>query len=185
MDEPQLTQSKSVFVSVLAWISIIINSMVLLTAIVMGSFFYMFFSTIDQEQSLDRLPNSEPIFAIPEFILGFPEVLLGIILLFAVVPLASSIGLLLRKNWARLLFILILGLNILYTFIGLALQLFMLGDMPFFPEYPPGMIHEAQQMFDTLSIVTTVFSLFFAGLYGWIIWKLATPPIIDEFKTLY
>lgn len=184
MDEPQLTPSNSVFVNVVAWISIVINSMALLAAVVLGSFFYMFFSTIDQEQSLDRLPNSEPIFAIPEFILGFSEVLLGIILLFAVVPLASSIGLLLRKNWARLLFIVMLGINILYTIIGIAVQLFMHGEFPFFPENAPGMGHEIERMFDTISFVSTAFSIFIAGLYGWIIWKLSTPPIIYEFKTL-
>ncbi len=185
MDEPQHNSTKSVFVDVVAWISIVMNSMILLAAIGLGSFFYMVFSSFDQGPSLTDVPDSEPVFSIPEFIFGYTDLIVVFILLIAAIPLVSSIGLLLRKNWARLLFIVILGLNMLAGIFSLIAQFFVYGYVPLFPGNTTGADFQLDLMLNTITLFSTVFSLLITGFYGWIIWKLATPPIIDEFRTPY
>ncbi|MEJ2496758.1 MAG: hypothetical protein P8Y43_04660, partial [Sulfurovaceae bacterium] len=43
---------------------------------------------------------------------------------------------------------------------------------------------QKETMMGVMSIVSVIFGLAFTALYGWIIWKLRSPKIINEFKSV-
>lgn len=102
-------------------------------------------------------------------------------LIVSVLMLASSIGLLKRKNWARLLFVGLMILGIVWHLGGLVLQLtifsFMqenFADVPGAPNMKPFIIG--------IAIVSVVFAATFSGLFGWIAKRLLSSAVAAEFK---
>jgi len=92
---------------------------------------------------------------------------------------ASSIALLKRKNWARVAFIGILTLGILWQLGGLTMQFFMFSD---FPKSPQGKdFEEFERMSHFIRWFSFAMAAFVSGLFIWIIKKLVTQPIIEEF----
>lgn len=104
-------------------------------------------------------------------------------LLVSATTFVAAIGLLRRWNWARLLFIAILGLGVIWNIGGIALQQFMMSSMPM--PMPPNAPKDFADGFDVMRKIIVVFSAFmgigFAVLYGWLIRKLLSPAIRAEF----
>jgi hypothetical protein len=92
-----------------------------------------------------------------------------------VVTLTSAIGLLKRRNWARLIFITIMSLGIVVNILGLLTQFFMFAFMP----------QTGDGQFDTMITMMKGFSVLMSigisALFGGIIWKLFSEPIKAEF----
>ncbi|AKC86921.1 hypothetical protein [Pseudoxanthomonas suwonensis] len=110
------------------------------------------------------------------------------VLLLSALFLAVAWGLLKRREWARLGFIALLVAGALANFAGLALVgPFFDGLVGMFPaEYldtPDGRQFTAQMQFNrnTTFATSLLGALFFAGLHGWIVWKLCTAPVRAEF----
>jgi len=102
--------------------------------------------------------------------------------------LVSSWGLLRRRDWARWTFIAFLLATALLNFASLALvgQFFdgMVGMFPQeFLDSREGREFMAQMQANRIvSLVTaTATALAFAGLHGWLAWKLCTPQVRAEF----
>ena len=104
--------------------------------------------------------------------------------------LAASIGLLHRRNWGRLVFIGLLGLGIVYNLAGLVLQQSLLSSMT--AQFPldsafsaDSTLRSTAQQFDEMMagfrVVMYVVTIGFAALFGWIIAKLVSRPIREEF----
>jgi peptidoglycan/LPS O-acetylase OafA/YrhL len=114
------------------------------------------------------------------FMAGNFKLIFAALLACFVVTLVSSIGLLKRRNWARLTFIGIMALGIVWNIGGLLLQFTMFSSFPSFPQAP----HEAdafQSMFVTMMVFTAVVAVAFSVLFGWIIKRLISQPIAAEF----
>ena len=111
-------------------------------------------------------------------------------LLVAGLFLAAAWGLLRRREWARMAFILLLVGGALANFAALALiGPFFDGLQDMFPAEmlasPEGQRFAAQMRFNrTVTLVTSLAgALVFAALHGWIVWKLCTPAVRDQFRS--
>jgi len=100
--------------------------------------------------------------------------------------LLSSIGLLRRSNWARLVFIGLLALGVLYNIVVLFVQQAMVSSFnaPFAADTALGAAgHQVQEMMQGMRVAMIVFELAFAAIFVWIIVKLVSPSIRAEFTS--
>jgi hypothetical protein len=120
----------------------------------------------------------------PLFRLMFENIRLVFLGFFVVtsVTLIASIGLLRRKNWARLLFIGLMAFGIVWSLGGIVLQQFL------FPEAPHGLLMDDPGFALTftpvlliMKIASAVIAIGMSLLFGWIIRKLSSPVIRAEF----
>ena len=92
-----------------------------------------------------------------------------------IVMLISSIGLLRRKNWARMSIVVLLALWVLWNVAALAMiYLFGMED----GQLAAGQVHNTHLF---IQLFMLVFLVAISGLLIWIIRKLLSPRIIEEF----
>ncbi|MGL6289949.1 MAG: hypothetical protein ACRC2H_04605, partial [Silanimonas sp.] len=98
-----------------------------------------------------------------------------------VLTLVASIGLLKRREWARKLFIAMMVVSILWQLGSLALQIVLQSQMmqmftiePNAPDMGP--------FFIGFMVFAGAIALAFSALFGWIIKRLVSPPIVAEFQ---
>lgn len=123
-------ENRSTFVTVIAWIGIVIAGFStfmtglqnIIINLMMDERFDEAFKTSEPE-TIDSMPS----FA--KFMFSNFELIFFLIFLLSLVALIASIGLLKRKNWARLTIIGVLGLGIAWNLGGLIFQQSFMGDM--------------------------------------------------------
>lgn len=88
-------------------------------------------------------------------------------------------GLLKRKNWARIVFIIIMELGIAWNIFGVVFQVLLTSSMPEMPAGPDA------ERFESMMTITQVFVVAMAVglciLFGWTIKKLISQDIRSEF----
>lgn len=164
-------EQRSTFVTVVGWIFIIFSSLFLLEALM--------FMAMPVEKLAALM---QPAQALKPGDTLYLSVMHGFFLVFGAVSawvLLSSIGLVLRKNWARISFIVILVINLIFCGIYLLLGAFTIAFMPStgLPGQPPELAGFAHGMM----IFMVVCSVIFGALYGFILYKLNTKSIRQEF----
>jgi hypothetical protein len=108
--------ARSLFVTITAWVFIVLSALTALSAL------------IQQATVASLLPAQAiamPVQALPlltGLLLGYLPWVVGFALLMSLATLASAVGLLLRLDWARRVFILLLALAIVFNLLGLWLQ---------------------------------------------------------------
>lgn len=163
-------ESRSTFVTVLAWIFIVgagFASFVSLMQVIMVS-------TMFSGDEFQTMPADAP--SIVKFMSQYFHIFVYGFFILAVFTLISSIALLKRQNWARIAFIGILSVGILWQLGGLIMQFFMFSD---FPKHPQG--EDFERMSQLIRWFSFAIAILFSGLFIWIIKKLATQPTIGEF----
>lgn len=180
---------RSTFVTVVAWIFIILSGFAtfisLLQNLMVGYMPRDMFDSAMQDSTFARVmpPAARFMFSHLQLLVLCTFILTGLML-------AASIGLLHRRNWARLVFIGLLGLGIVYNLAGLVLQQSMLSSMtsqvPFAAaSNADSTFRSTAQQFDQMlagfRVVMYVVTIGFAVLFGWIIAKLLSRPIREEF----
>lgn len=166
-------ESRSTFVTVLAWVFIVgagFTSVVSLMQVVMVSIMF----SGDEFQSI---PEDAPGFA--RFMQEYFHLFIYSFFALAVFTFTSSIALLKRKNWARLAFIGILLLGVVWQVFGIVIQFFMFSEPP--ADQSMEGFDDFQRMTNIFRWFTLAFGIFLSGLFIWIIRKLLTEPIISEF----
>jgi hypothetical protein len=180
---------RSTFVTVLAWIFIGITGFASLIALMQNLMVQLIFVPLMQQQHVHMSQNLPPGMPVQ---MGwmFDHIfwIFRIFLMLSLAVLIASIGLLLRKEWARKLFIGLLAFGIFYQIAGLFFQWwYMSAVFDHFPLPPNPKPDEAQvmQVMQGFMIVIRVFSALMAVgigiLFGWIIKKLVSAPIRQEF----
>ncbi len=165
--------SRSTFVTVLAWIFIVGAGFISLVSGLQA----VMVTTMFSGEEFSALPDDAPAMAtfMSQFLVWF---VYGFFAL-AVFTLVSSIALLKRRNWARIAFIFILSVGVLWQLGGLIMQFVMFSDLQSFPE------EEGFEEFDRMTSLILWFSaaiaLVISGLFVWLIRRLSTQPIIGEF----
>ena len=166
-------ESRSAFVSVLAWIFIIgagFASFVSIMQVIMVS-------TMFSGDEFQSIPDDAP--AMEKFMSQYFHLFVYGFCALTIFTFISAIALLKRKNWARLAFIAILAFGVLWQVGGLFMQFAMFSDFPSSPE------SQGFEDFERMSTIIRWFSLVMAlaisGLFVWVIKKLTTQPIIGEF----
>ena len=181
-----LPAQRSTFVTVLAWIFIVLSGFSTLIALMQNAMLWFVFEGApgvgDAMSKANQAPGIPPFFGY--FFRYFPVIFAAFLLLSAT-TLASSIGLLLRQEWARRLFIALMAFGIAWNFAGLAFQALFLMNMPPMPPLPPAQQHFASG-FHWIMGLMLVFNLLiaigFSVLFYWIIRRLRTPEIRREFQ---
>jgi hypothetical protein len=173
---------RSNFVTVLAWIFIVLSGFAVFVSILQNVMITYLFpmeriqEVMQEQQAQQHIPGAFR-FLFNNFAWFFRA-----FLVISLAVLAASIGLLRRKNWARIAFIMLMALGILWNLGGVALQSILLSSFPPFPhEASAEMAENFSRMLIVMKIATAFMVVAFSALFGWIIWKLVSPQIRAEF----
>ena len=167
-----MQNQKSTFVTVLAWIFIVLSGY----GLVIGVFQNILVNTAFPIEMFEQnLPKDNSIKGFPFFFFEHFRLFILAISFIQLFQFITSIALLKRKEWARVTFIAFLSIGILFMVGGtIFYQIFLnnfneLGD-PMFTNFALG--------FRVFSVVLT---LLFCALFTWIIARLSSSTIKDEF----
>jgi len=170
---------------VLAWIFIVLAGFTTFISLLQNIMINTVFPLAQMRAASAAAPPGMPPFFY--FIFDNMRLFFLAMLVVSAVTCASAIGLLLRQNWARLVFIAILALGIAWNLGGLVLQQIMIDSMMKFPmttgkSVPPDFEAGMHGMMIAIRVFSAVFALGFSVLYGWLIKRLISPSIVAEFR---
>jgi hypothetical protein len=179
MNGMSATAARSSFVTVLAWIFIVAGGFTTFISILQNVMFTSFFP-VDQMQTTKGAENMS---AVALFMLNHVRLFFAAFLILSLTVFVSSIGLLKCKNWARVVFIGLFALGILWNVAGIFIQHAIFSAMP---APPAGAPQEFKVQMESMANVMLLFSLVLAVgvsvLFGWIIKRLLSPAIRQEFS---
>jgi hypothetical protein len=176
-DSTTVSIPQSLFIELLAWFSIGVSALMLtssLMQIVMVSFVFPS-DMLDQAvaQSGEMLPS------FVAFLFSHFKLFLLAYLLVSVLLLAASIGLLKRRNWARVTFIVLLALSIAASIGGLFMQL---SSVDAALKQMDGFGGEEFGRYVAIAEGMMLgFAIVFSAIHAWLIYKLCTQQIRAEF----
>ncbi|MCR6496750.1 hypothetical protein LJB71_11415 [Thermomonas sp. S9] len=172
-------RKQSTFVTVVAWIFIALSGFGTAISILQNIMVQTVFRSPEVSQAMQAPPPGAPPFA--AFMATHFQWFFLAFLLISAFMLASSIGMLRRRNWARLSFIGLLSLAILWQVGGLALQFSMFSSMreQFSAAGQGG--PDMGPFFIAMAVVSVLFAVGFSVLFGWIIKRLLSPAVVAEF----
>ena len=178
MNELDATQPKSTFVTGLAWTFIVLAGFATFISILQNIMITLMFPLEEMNESLTSPEAQENIPAFANFMFSNIRLFFFGFLVVSCATFVSSIALLKRKNWGRIIFIAIMSLGIAWNLSALILQQLMMPSMSETPS-PPG------SNFGVMMTIMRVFSFLMALgvsiLFGWIIKRLVSPKIRQEF----
>lgn len=164
-----LTNPKSTFVSVLAWVFIVLGIGTTLIAVLQNLMLHWLFPR-------DAMANPE-LPALVSLMPGQVEVLAGVFFVFSLTLLITAVGLLKRKPLARKVFILIMALGMIWSLVSFFVMPMMMGDMPESDLDP-----SFQQMHTLMGVVGRGVAVVTLVVFGWIILRLRSPAVRSEFE---
>jgi len=171
--------SKSLFVTITAWVFIVLAAMASISAVLQNAAVASFLP------GLTVVGNVQPLPLLTGLLMGYLPWVVGAGLLMSLATLACAVGLLVRLEWARRIFIVLLVLAIAANFAGLWLQQEMLQSVvnSTLRHAPlPPLAADVFGGFVTAARVTAVLvTLGACGLLVWIIRRLMSPSVRQEF----
>ncbi|HEU4665741.1 MAG TPA: hypothetical protein VFS55_17060 [Dokdonella sp.] len=171
--------TRSTFVTVVAWIFIVLSGFGTFVCALQNIIVALLSSKPEFAEAMHApVPAGTPPFA--AFVFGHLHLFLLAMLLVTALTLASAIGLLLRRNWARLTFVGLMALGMIWSIASVVLQWFMLAPM----REQFGASHRAPDMSAfvvAISALSAAFAIGFACFYGWIAKRLLSREIAMEF----
>lgn len=176
------TAERSTFVTVLAWVFIVLGSFATVIAVLQNALYYVVFPREQMQGLADAGPGAEHVPPFAKFMFANFELFLALFLLLAVVTVVTAVGLLTRKNWARLTFIGLMVFGILWNLGGFVLQQVFVPTMVPLSDAPPEIAQQFQAMQTGVQAAMLVFAFGFSALFGWIIWRLRSRRIVAEFR---
>jgi len=181
MADAPATTSRSAFVTAVAWVFIALAGFSTPIAILQNIMVALMFPA----DAMREVENAKDIPAFARFMFAHPQIFFGAFLAVSAGTLVSAIGLLRRKNWARLLFIGIMALGIVWNLASVALPFFMFASIPPVPEHaPPDFRDSFDIMWKVMTAFTVLIAVAFVCLFGWIIKRLVSGEIKREFLAL-
>ena len=171
---------RSGFVTALAWSFIILAAFSTIITLLQNIMISVMFPMEEMRAAMREAEKMQPM--PPFFRLAFEhfQLLFALALVSSVVTLVASIGLLRRRNWARLVFIVLMLMGVAWNLSGLALPFFVSDFIPDVPEHP-----EIQGSFKLVWNIfmgfTILMCLLFAALFAWLARRLMSDDIRREF----
>jgi hypothetical protein len=178
--EVNSTINRSIFVTVVAWIFIALSGFGTMISILQNIMIQTMLSGPEMEKAL-QAPHAAGAPPLATFMAAHFQLFFLAFLVVSALMLAASIGLLKRKNWARLLFVGLMILGIVWHLGGLVLQFTMFSFMQDNFSNAPG-APNIKPFIIGMAIVSIIFALAFSGLFGWIAKRLLSPAVTAEFK---
>ena len=173
------TEKKSSFINALAWISIIFAALGFFSSLLQTLIVNIFLS---KEQIVKAFEDPQLSNQVPEiiiFLVSNLNVLAPMFMLFSVLFFLVSLGLLKRKNWARLAFIIFLVIGITSSVLALIFQSKLMPEFHQIKGDIPGF--DPNAMIKSVKIFNVFINIIHVGLYAWIIKKLISKEIKNEF----
>jgi hypothetical protein len=178
------TAPRSSFVTVLAWIYIALTGLGTFVLVLQNIVFNALVPFDQLHDAWARAQREMPLPAWFGWFFDHVRLFLAVLLAVTLVKLVSAIALLKRRNWARLVFIAIFALGILWNIGGTVLQQFMVFPIPKIPRPP-----DAPADFDLMMsgmmtfirVISALFAIAFSVLFAWLIRKLLSAEIAAEF----
>lgn len=170
---------KSTFVTVLAWFFIISGGFSAVITIMQNFMLFFLFPKEQIDQAFNSPGFSEEVPEIFQFMFKSFDWFFLLACVLSIVVCISAVGLLKRKNWARIVFVCLMSFGILWNIGGFAFQFFFFNSMSEIAGSTPP--PEFQTMEDVMLIVSGMFAFAFALIFGWIIKKLVSRSIKAEF----
>jgi hypothetical protein len=177
--------TRSGFVTGLAWVFIVLAGIATLIAILQNIMLALMFPTEELRAAVKESENTQPMPALFRFMFeNFRYFFAGFLALSAG-TLIAAIGLLKRRNWARLIFIAIMALGVVWNLASLAIPFMMTSLIPEVPAHAQSDFHDNfKVMWNIMIGFTVVIGLAFAALFVWIIKRLVSNDIKREFLAL-
>jgi MFS family permease len=174
------TAEKSNFVTVLAWIFIVLAGFAVCMSIMQNIMFHFMFPAEHMKEVLAGAGTQQDIPVFLSFLFSNFRVFIFAFLVLSIILFICAIGLLKRKNWARIVFIVLMGVGILWNIVSAVLNFI------FFSVFP---MHEKLKQVDdqfmvmatVMGIFTVVFAVGLSVLFAWIIKKLTSKQVKAEF----
>jgi hypothetical protein len=170
---------RSLFVTIIGWLGVSFGTMgvlICMLQLVMLAVILPDFAALTNDPQMAQMPP------LMRWMFEHFRLFIAMNLTVFVVILVASIGLLRRRNWARLTVVGLLVAGILANFAGLALQHVAMEQMAAIPgaTAPPDL-----EVYTAMSTFMLGFGMFFVAIialvHGWIAWKLLSAPIRREF----
>ncbi|HUT22886.1 MAG TPA: hypothetical protein VM492_00945 [Sumerlaeia bacterium] len=164
---------RSRFVDIVAWIFIVMSSLAVLSTLLQNLMVALVFDT---QGTVSALADDIAEMPLPlRMIFTHMRLCFFGWFLASLATLISSIGLYLRKRWARLFFIAIMAFGIIVAIGVVALQFFIFRDST-----------QVSSDYESFAIVMCyamgLFTLFLIAVFLWIIRKLTSEQIREEFR---
>lgn len=176
---PTTPAQRSTFVTTLAWLVIVPSALGVVITTLQN---VLVFTVMPLDQMTHPSgPGTEHMPAIAVFMFEHIRAMLALFWLMTLVSLVSGIGLLKRKEWARLMFLALLGLSILWNIAGLFIQQSVFSSMTAMPEAPPEFRDQFNSVASTIWAVSIAMTVGFSAVSGWMMWRLSTAPVKAEF----
>ena len=167
----------------LAWTFIAFSGFTTVISILQNIMLALLFPAEEMRAAMQDAENSQPMPGLFRFMFQNFQLLFIAFLGLSVGTLISAVGLLKRKNWARLVFIGLMGLGVVWNLLGLAMPFFMTSLVPDIPvEGQTELADNFKLMWTIMMGFTVVMCLAFAALFGWIIKRLVAEDIKREFQ---
>jgi hypothetical protein len=171
--------ARSLFVTVTAWVFIVLGLLASVSALVQNATA----SSLPGQVALTSTPLPQPL--LTGWLLAYLPWVVGAGLLVSVATLAAAAGLLLRLEWARRTFIVLMGVAIGINLGGLWLQqelMLSLVDATLQQAaMPPGLAGVFGGFVAATRSMAVLVTLGGCAMLGWIAWRLTLPPIRQEF----
>lgn len=175
----EVKKERSGFVTGLAWIFIVLGGFATFIGLMQNIMLFYLFPAEEINQVLAEQGPIEQMPTVFRFMFSHIELIFMSFFAFFMLILVSAIGLLKRKNWARVMFITLMVLAIIWNVLGAGVQLFMFDSLPMpADEQLPVEFEKVQHIMQGFMLG---FLLAIIGLFVWIIRKLTSDTIKTEF----
>lgn len=169
------------FVTAVAWIFVALSGFATLIALLQNLMINLAFPVAEMHAAVVQGGKGPPMPWLFKFMAQNVRLIFFSFLALSALTFASSIGLLKRRNWARLTLIGIMGFGIASNLGGLAVQLSLFSSWPI-PDDAPA---EFQDHFDFfvrgIMVISVLFAVGMSVLLGWIIKRHVSRDIRREF----
>lgn len=182
---PGSAAPRSSFVTSMAWTFIVLAGFATVIAVLQNVMINLVFPMEEIRGAMREARGSQALPPFAGFMLEHLRLFVGFFLAVSAFTLVSAIGLLKRMNWARLVFIGVMVLGVVWNLAGIALAYFMPSTFPPIPDTAPHDFRDNFQLMMNVMIgVSTVIAIVFAVLFAWVAKRLMSADIKREFNAL-
>lgn len=169
---------RSSFITVLAWIFIVLAGLTTFISILQNIMITAMFPVEEMNRSFSDPDFQENVPTVFSYVFSNIRVFFFGFFAISCATFISAIGLLKRRNWARIVFIIIMAAGIAWNIFALILQQIMIPEMA---EMPGQIGNGFETMMTIMRVFFFVMALGVSVLFGWIIKRLVSLKIRQEF----
>lgn len=176
---------QSTFVSVVAWLILAVYVFKAATGALQVVIFWTVYVMADFQLQLEEMRQDSEVPFWISAVFANMHWFATVSIVIAVGMIVVCIGLLLRKEWARRIFVVFLSLKVVLGLVGLVvfpLMVFSQGPWREFLDSSDPATGAVKAIFVAFMVVITGFTLIFNALYAWVAWKFTRPEVRQEFQ---